>query len=137
MFNILTDILCFKRGDQLQTIESETEVQPYMLNRWISMHSPSNALLVNLASNRYWSVLANKLDWYRFSLALFPKSKFSKIEYIKKAPKEKGSTAAKDDQKLFEALARNLEISVREIKSYIEDHNIDITHLRKVFKNDK
>jgi hypothetical protein len=137
LFNILSDLLFFKRGDQLQSVESETEVQPYMLNRWISMHSPTSALLINLTNNKYWSVLQNKLDWYHFTLAVIPKNKFTKVEYIKKATKEKKPTAEANDDKILEILARNLEISVREVKSYIEDYNIDISHLRKVFKNDK
>jgi len=139
LFDVLSDILFFKKGDQLQSIESEAEVSPFMLNRWISMHSTKSATLVNATSNRYWSVLSNKLDWYRFSLTLFPRNRYTKIEYIKKATKEssKEKTERNEEEKIYQILARNLELSVREVKSYVEDGSIDLTPLRKILKNDK
>jgi len=136
LFDVLSDVMFLKRGDQLQTIDSESEVNPYMLNRWISMHSPKNAVLVNELNNRLWTVFQNKRDWYRFNLTLIPRNRFTKIEYIKKTAKEKTSTKSDDDQ-IYSTLAKNLELSVREVKSYITDNNIDITSMRKIFKNDK
>lgn len=135
LFDVLGDVMFFKRGDQFQTMENESEVSPYMLNRWISMHSPVCAQLVNETNNKYWKVLENKRDWYRYTLALIPRNRFIKIEYIKKEKKEK--TPKNEDDIIFETLARNLELSVREVKSYVEEHNIDITHLRKTLKNEK
>jgi hypothetical protein len=136
LFDVLSDVMFFKRGDQLQTIESESDVNPYMLNRWMSMHSPKNALLVNEYNNRLWPVFQNKKDWYRFCLAIVPRNRFTKIEYIKKGAKEKSATKA-DDEKVYQMLAKNLELSVREVKSYVTEHGIDLSSLRKVFKNDK
>jgi hypothetical protein len=136
LFDVLSDVMFFKRGDQLQTIESEADVNPYMLNRWMSMHSPKNALLVNEYNNRLWPVFQNKKDWYRFCLAIVPRNRFTKIEYIKKGAKEKSATKA-DDEKVYQMLAKNLELSVREVKSYVTEHGIDLSSLRKVFKNDK
>jgi hypothetical protein len=136
LFDVLSDVMFFKRGDQLQTIESESDVNPYMLNRWMSMHSPNTALLVNEYNNRLWSVFQNKRDWYRFCLSVVPRNRFTKIEYIKKGAKEKSATKA-DDEKVYQMLAKNLELSVREVKSYVNEHGIDISSLRKVFKNDK
>lgn len=136
LFDVLSDVMFLKKGDQFQTIESETEVNPYMLNRWISMHSPKCALLVNATNNRWWSIFQNKRDWYRFNLTLIPRNRFTKIEYLKKAAKEKVTTKSNDGQ-IYTMLARNLELSVREVKSYVEENNIDISHLRTVFKNEK
>ena len=137
LFDVLSDVLFFKRGDQFQTIENEAEVSPYMLNRWISMHSPENAKLVNATNNKYWNVFQNKRDWYRFNLTLLPRNRFSKIEYVKKAAAAKDKVAKNDDEKIYQVLASNLELSVREVKLYIEQGGIDITNLRKIYKNDK
>lgn len=136
LFDVLSDVMFFKKGDQFQTIESETEVNPYMLNRWISMHSPKCAVLVNETNNRWWSIFQNKRDWYRFNLALIPRNRFTKIEYIKKAVKDK-TTAKSDDEQIYSMLAKNLELSVREVKSYVTDAGIDLAPLRKLFKNEK
>ena len=136
LFDVLSDVMFLKRGDQFQTVENETEVAPYMLNRWISMYSPKCAVLVNETNNRLWSVFQNKRDWYRFNLTLIPRNRFAKIEYIKKAAKEK-STTKSDDEQIYRILAKNLEISVREVKSYVTDNGIDISSMRKMFKNDK
>jgi hypothetical protein len=134
MFNVLSDILFFKRGDQFQTMESEAEISPYMINRWISMSTPQNAVVINSTANVYWRVLTNKHDWYKFCLCILPKNKFSKTEYIKKAVKDK---KADDNSLIYKSLAQNLEISTREVKSYIEEFNIDITHLKNILKNTK
>lgn len=135
LFDVLSDILFNKRGDQLQSIDNEADINPYMLNRWISMHSPEGAFIVNEYNNKWWSVLQNKNDWYRFCLTVIPKYRSSKLSYIKKSSKEKKTIS--DDNKVYEILAHNLELSVREVKSYISDNNIDISTLKRTFKNDK
>lgn len=135
LFDVLSDILFNKRGDQLQSVDNEVDINPYMLNRWISMHSPECAFIVNEYNNRWWSVLQNKNDWYRFNLSVIPRYRPSKLSYIKKSSKEK--KVVSDDNKVYEILAHNLELSIREVKSYISDNNIDISTLKKTFKNDK
>jgi len=99
------------------------------------MHSPECAFIVNEYNNKWWSVLQNKNDWYRFNLSVIPRYRPSKLSYIKKSSKEK--KVVSDDNKVYEILAHNLELSIREVKSYISDNNIDISTLKKTFKNDK
>lgn len=135
LFDVLGDVMFFKKGDVLQSVENEGEISPYMLNRWMSMYSPETATLVNQVNNKYWKVLENKRDWYRFNLMLLPRNRYKKIEYIKKEKKEK--TPKSDDDQIIEILARNLELSVREVKSYVAEHNIDLAPYRKTLKNDK
>lgn len=135
LFDVLSDILFNKRGDQLQSVDNEVDINPYMLNRWISMNSPECAFIVNEYNNKWWSVLQNKNDWYRFNLSVIPRYRPSKLSYIKKSSKEK--KVVSDDNKVYEILAHNLELSIRDVKSYISDNNIDISTLKKTFKNDK
>ena len=135
LFDVLSDILFNKRGDQLQSVDNEVDINPYMLNRWISMHSPECAFIVNEYNNKWWSVLQNKNDWYRFNLSVIPRYRPSKLSFIKKSSKEK--KVVSDDNKVYEILAHNLELSIRDVKSYISDNNIDISTLKKTFKNDK
>ena len=138
MFQVLSDICYLKVGDKLQNIEDEKDVVPYMLNRWISMCNVGSALAVNTFNNKYWSVLSNKLDWYKFSLAVIPKSRFTKIEYIKKPASKTKDKKDKDELDIVvDLLSDRLEISPREVKSYITGYNIDISNIIKVFKNNK
>lgn len=135
LFDILTDILHKKQGNILQTVENEAEVSPYMLNRWLSMYSPDVTKIVNVTNNRWWSTFQNKQDWYKFNLCVLPRCRFKKIEYLKKGTSVKKSE--EDDGIIFQSIANNLELSVREVKSYIEENNIDISSFKKVLKNGK
>lgn len=137
LFDVISDVLFLKKGDQFKTIEDESDsaIQPYMLNRWISMYSPTTAKIINCVNNRYWSVLSSKRDWYKFTLNILPRNRFQKIDYIKKAAKEK--TEKSEDNKIIEILAHNLELSAREVKLYVEECKIDLTPYKKLLKNDK
>lgn len=137
LFDVLSDVLFFKKGEQLQTMDSESEVNPYMLNRWISMHSPANAKIVNAINNKYWAVFQNRKDWYRLNLTLLPRNRFVKIEYVKKAAKDKTAAKKDDNEKIYEMLSKNLELSLREVKLYIEASGVDLTSYRKILKNEK
>ena len=104
LFDVLSDILFNKREDQLQSVDNEADVNPYMLNRWISMHSPESAFIVNEYNNRWWSVLQNKNDWYRFCLTVIPKYRYTKLSYIKKASKEKKVVMIGGDVEMFDKI---------------------------------
>ena len=120
IFDFINDILYHKRGDLLDNIEHEGQYNSYMMNRWISMYSPQHATLLNLTSNRLYPVLSTKEYSYKFLLNVIPKSKPRRINYIKKAKHEKSSES---DQ--IDILAKNLELSKREINVYIKAAKVD------------
>lgn len=70
--------------------------------------------LINNTSNRYSSIFKTKEDQYNWYYYLFPKIRFKKIQYIKKNKKAKEELA--DDN--LPIIAKNKEISVRELKLY-------------------
>jgi hypothetical protein len=127
IFNFINDILFKKRGNLLDNIDSESEYNPYMINRWISMYSPQMAVLINSTTNRYYSVFDTKRDNYKFLVSFLPRSKPYRIPYIKKANKDKDDTA-----EIMNMLAKHLELSKREISYYIKSNNLDLERLRKI-----
>ena len=109
-------------------MDDDPSYNNYMINRWISMYSPQMATIINYTTNIYYQVFSSKHDHHKFLLGAIPKSKIYRINYIKK---KKISRTDKTSQ-IVQYLAKQLELSEREIKYYIDSHNIDIseyTHL--------
>lgn len=131
MFNIIQDILYKKTGDQLQNVDSEAEFVPYMIGRWVSMHSPECATIINATTNRLWSICQTKQEWYTFFLNVLPKVKFKRIEYIKKPKADKEKI---EDKEAMQFIADRLELSSREVKYYVEEYDIDISPIKKALK---
>jgi len=127
IFNFINDILFKKKGDLLNNIDSESEYNPYMINRWVSMYSPQMAVLVNNTTNKYYSVFDTKRDNYKFLVSFLPKSRPYRISYIKKVTKDKDDTLG-----VISTLAKHLELSEREISYYVRSNNIDLERFKKI-----
>lgn len=119
IFDCLNDILFTKRGKLLQNVDDESGFNQYMINRWTSMYSPAMALLVNNTVNWLYSAFETKQQYYRFVSCVFPKLQNKRIHYIKK----KKPDDQDDEPDNIELLAKRLELSQREIKSYYEFQN--------------
>lgn len=113
VFDFIQDILYKKKGDLLTNSDATSELVPFMINRWVSMHSPQNAILINETANTLWPAFQTKQEWYSFYLGVVPKSKFKKIEYIKKTEKQKKEKEEGVNE--IKMLAKNLQISEREV----------------------
>lgn len=121
MFNYLNGIL-YKSTIDISSIETDSNFQPFLIQRWCSMHSPAIANLVNETTNKYWQNLDNKNSWYIALDTIIPKSRFKKIVYIKKSKKE---TDIKEKE-YIQKIANTLEISSREVINYIKNNNLKI-----------
>lgn len=122
IFTFITDILFKKKGNLLNNVDQESEYNPYMICRWISMYSPEAATIINHTCNKYYSVFETKESHYNFLCNIIPKSKPRKLNYIKKSQKKPD----KDYDQIIDILASNLEISKKEINYYVKTHNIDL-----------
>lgn len=89
IFDIINDVAFSKKIRPNFNLEEEKNIQPFLLNRWMSMLDPSAALIVNETLNKYGRNLSS-YECYRFLANVLPKYKFKRIEYIKK-PKIKDS----------------------------------------------
>lgn len=135
IFTFINDILYKKKGDLLNDGDAETVFVPYMMSRWTSMYSSSMAKLINQTFNRLWPAFDNKDMWYKAFVTVLPKSKFKKIAYIKKNKEAKETKKNSPERKLLiEYLAKNMEMSKREIKEILDNHDVDIAKCIKAIK---
>ena len=86
------------------------------------MHSTAVATICNETSNRYWPVLESNKEWYALLTTTIPKCKFKKIAYHKKAKSETNTK----EKEYIQKVAISLEISSRELISYIKDNNLKL-----------
>ena len=112
IFDIISDIAFTKKSKHSDELEDDSVFIPYMVNRWLSMYSPSIANVSNVV-NRYLTVFDDKQTIYRFFVNVFPKIPPKRIAYIKKQKPEK-----KENNNL--QIAHNMELSEREIEQYID-----------------
>jgi hypothetical protein len=128
LFDTLNDIIYYKTEKQLDIPENEQEYSAYMINRWLSMHSGNYSVIVNETVNKYYGNFTTKKDHYKFLCKVLPKDKIKRVEYLKK------DKATKVDKTPIKFLAKNLELSEREVTQYIECNNIDIKELATKLK---
>lgn len=117
IFNQLNDLLFVKSKDHLTNIDQETDYNPYMVNRWVSMYSPDLAHVINNTVNWLYPIFETKSDHYNFLHAVLPRSSRKRINYIKKRKPDKGPD---EPEHSVEMLARNLELSQREVQQMID-----------------
>lgn len=79
------------------------------------MHSPSMATIINNTANWLYSTFETKQQYYKFISTIIPRVPFKRIHYIKKKKVEND-----DELENIELIAKRLELSQREIKSYYE-----------------
>ena len=113
IFDIIGDLLFTKKGNCLNTVDEESDFQPYIVNRWLSMYSADTAKHSNIL-NKYLGIFENKKELYNLFKDVFQKVPYKKISYIKKVKEAK--TEQDENIKL---IAKNLELSEREISQYI------------------
>ncbi len=120
IFTHINNVLQYKRDDKM--IEHDSSYNAYMMNRWLSMYSPNVAFIINHTANTFYQIFNTKHDHYKFLLNIIPKSKIFRIKYIKKKKAE-----SDDRDEIICFLAKQLELSKREIKYYIDSHSIDLS----------
>lgn len=112
IFDYLDSILT--RKQRLDDIDyEENQYSNFMCNRWLSMHSDVVAEIINDTTNKYWSQMTTRAEHYDFIRNLLPRYHKRKINYIKKTREEKSDVVDHAAN-----IARNLELSVREIQQY-------------------
>jgi len=94
--------------------EGEQSFAPFMFNRWLSFYSKGMASITNETLNRFGSVFQDKQQQYRLYYYFIPRLKFKRISYNKKSKKEEG------EEDNLDIIARNKNISIRELKSYMD-----------------
>lgn len=117
-FQLQNKLFYSDKSKSVEFLDSEGEQAfvPFLLNRWLTMYSKQTVSFVNDTLNKYCGVFdTDKQKTYMLYYNLIPRLKFKRINYIKKVKKDKAEQEDLDQLKL---IARNKNISVRELKMY-------------------
>lgn len=112
----LIKLLFFKAKKDNYEISTETlqQFSPYMLNRWFSFYGKPQAVFANEILNKYTSLFEDKYEQFIFykniSISVPPRM----IKYVKKRREDH-----KEDNSKLQIFARNNNLSLREVKSYV------------------
>lgn len=88
IFQYINSILFSKKKIDINC-DDESQFNLFMLNRWTSMYSKELNEYINETSNKFWSVFNEKTEQYSYLNNVIPKLRYARINYIKKAKKEK------------------------------------------------
>lgn len=112
----LQNKLFYSKKDKAGYLDSEGEqaFTPFLINKWLSFYNKDTPKFVNDTLNRYSGLFADKQQQYRLHFNLIPRLKYKKITYIKKPKK------VKEDNEDMAVMAKNNNISVRELKQYVD-----------------
>ena len=94
--------------------EGEQAFVPFMFNRWLSFYNNDMSVFTNETFNRFGTIFDDKQQAYKLYYYLIPRLKWKKITYIKKKKEE--------EEVDLTAIAKNKNMSVRELKMYIENY---------------
>ena len=116
IFDYINDVLFFKQKNLLQNVDDSDSFNPYLVNRWVSMYSPECAVVINSTVNWLYPIFNTSQAQYSFLVDILPRMSRRRINYIKK----KKTSSSEISRETIELLARNLELSEREISLYVE-----------------
>lgn len=116
IFDQLNDLLFTKERKCMDNVDHESDYNPYMINRWISMYSPELAHVINNTVNWTYQVFETKSEHYNFLHTVIPRVNRKRINYIKKTKRDKESEPEHD----VNMLAKSMELSQREIQTMLD-----------------
>lgn len=94
------------------------------------MYSTQCCTIVNNTTNWLYPIFDTKQEQYAFLTDILPRVSRKRINYIKK----KKTDSPQKSQLIVSILARNLELSEREISLYVESGLIDLGKLEKIYE---
>ena len=112
----LQNKLFYSKKDKAEDLDTEGEQAfvPFLFNRWLSFYNNDMSVFTNETFNKFSTIFDDKQQAYRLYYYLIPRLKWKKITYIKKKKKE-----AEEEENL-ELIAKNKNISKRELLQYVE-----------------
>ena len=112
----LQNKLFYSKKDKAEDLDTEGEQAfvPFLFNRWLSFYNNDMSVFTNETLNRFSTIFDDKHQAYRLYYYLIPRLKWKKIKYIKKNKKDA------DTEEHLELMAKNKNISKRELHQYVE-----------------
>ena len=122
IFTYLDNILYKKGSKVFKNVDTENTYNHFMMCRWLSMHSPGVAQLVNETANWLYPIMEDKQLSYKFLTNIIPRQQFRRFHYIKKVKKDNSDS----NKEMISILAKELELSEREVTIYVDQLRIDL-----------
>lgn len=117
-FDILSYLFYKNKPKDRDLVEEDIQqFTPYMVNRWLSFYDKAQCVFVNETLNKFSTIEDNKSSIFKFYYELIPRLKFKRISYNKKIKEEKSDS---DKQKDILMIAKNHNISSREVQLYMD-----------------
>jgi len=112
----LQNKLFYSKKDKAGDLDTEGEQAfvPFLFNRWLSFYNNDMSVFTNETFNKFSTIFDDKQQAYRLYYYLIPRLKWKKISYIKKKKKEV------EEENYLELIAKNKNISKRELLQYVE-----------------
>lgn len=88
IFDYINNILFLKKPYNPQNVEDIKVYNNFLVNRWLSMHDGESANIINETTNKKDYLNNDREMQYKMLLNVMPKSKYRRIDYIKKPVKE-------------------------------------------------
>ena len=95
--------------------EGEQAFVPFLFNRWLSFYNNNMCVFTNETLNKFSTIFENKQDVYKLYYNIIPRLKWQKIKYIKKMKREEEAEIN------LALIAKNKNISIRELKQYLNE----------------
>ena len=112
----LQNKLFYSKKGKAENLDAEGEQAfvPFLFNRWLSFYNNDMSVFTNETFNKFSTIFDDKQQAYRLYYYLIPRLKWKKIRYIKKVKKDDA------EQEHLELIAKNKNISKRELLQYVE-----------------
>lgn len=124
LFDLLRETVEHKTGKfHIEPTFNDSMPSPYLYQRWVSMTNATNSFLLCQTSNKlYMGLDDDKEMWYKLMVVLIEKRKFKKINYIKRAKKDRSD----EEKKMLEKLSVIYDTSIDELDDYIDEFSVDL-----------
>lgn len=116
LFDVLNEIITKKQIEFFDDDENKADVNAFQLQKWLSMHSPSYAKMLNISVNQFKHLTSDKDLIYMLLRSILPKSYNRRINYIKKPQVQKNKPPVDKDAVTDAEIAESMEISIREVE---------------------
>lgn len=137
IYTFINDVLYKKLGHALEKKESEQELNPFMLQRWISMYNAKGTYslvkYLNATINKLYKAFETKEMWYHITMSVIPKMRYEKLHYLKRKQKDKNPAKNIDD--VIEFIAKDKMMSKREVRLYIEEYGVNIDAVKRSLRS--
>ena len=112
----LQNKLFYSKKNKAEELDAEGEQAfvPFMFNRWLSFYNNDMCVFTNETFNKFSTIFDDKQQAYRLYYYFIPRLKWKKIAYIKKKKNEV------EEEENLELIAKNKNISKRELLQYVE-----------------